>query len=236
MSTLSVQRWVSIDRSQLLSTSPTIEARQRARQLEQRRLVIASHNAGKVAEVAELLRPWRIKCVSAKELTLSEPEETGETFVDNAILKARAATTASHLPALADDSGLAVSALGDAPGIHSARWAGPERDFSAAMGRVERALKDHRDRTARFVCALALAWPDGGLDVFEGEVAGTLVWPPRGDSGFGYDPMFVADGMRQTFGEIDPKIKHANSHRAHAFAKLAASCLPSRIGKKAAPA
>ncbi len=188
--------------------------------------MIASHNAGKVAEVADLLAPWRIACVSAEELALPEPEETGETFVDNAILKARAAAAASQLPVLADDSGLAVSALDGAPGIHSARWAGPGRDFQAAMARVEEALKDHSDRTARFVCALALAWPDGGLEVFEGEVAGTLVWPPRGSNGFGYDPMFVADGMHETFGELEPKVKLAITHRSRAFARLAANCLP----------
>ncbi len=188
--------------------------------------MIASHNAGKVAEVADLLAPWRIACVSAEELALPEPEETGETFVDNAVLKARAAAATSQLPALADDSGLAVSALGGAPGIRSARWAGPGRNFQAAMARVEKALKDHSDRTACFICVLALAWPDGGLEVFEGQVAGTLVWPPRGRNGFGYDPMFVPEGMHETFGELEPKVKLSITHRARAFAKLSASCLP----------
>lgn len=189
--------------------------------------MIASHNAGKVAEVADLLEPWKIECVSAEVLGLPEPEETGATFVENAIIKARAAVSETRLPALADDSGLAASALGGAPGIFSARWAGPKHDFAAAMARVASALAEHEDRTARFVCALALAWPDGELEVFEGQVSGALVWPPRGDNGFGYDPMFVADGMRETFGELDPKIKHANSHRARAFAELSTACLPS---------
>ena len=200
---------------------------QNQRQLAENKLVIASHNAGKVGEVADLLEPWKIECVSAEVLGLPKPEETGATFVDNAIIKAQAAASQTRLPALADDSGLAVSALGGAPGIFSARWAGPKHDFTAAMARVASALAEHEDRTAQFVCALALAWPDGKLKVFEGEVSGALVWPPRGDNGFGYDPMFVADGMRETFGELDPKIKHANSHRARAFAKLATECLSS---------
>ena len=229
------RRWISLDLSQPVSASPTIGAQSQARQLEQRKLVIASHNAGKVAEIADLLASWQIECVSAAELALPEPEETGATFIDNAVLKARAATAASQLPVLADDSGLAVTALGGAPGIHSARWAGPGRDFQAAMARLEKALKDHSDRTACFVCALALAWPDGGLDVFEGQVDGALVWPARGTNGFGYDPMFVADGMQETFGELDPKEKLPLTHRARAFAKLAASCLPNPGSRSADP-
>jgi XTP/dITP diphosphohydrolase len=189
------------------------------------RLVIASHNPGKVVEIAELLAPLAIEVVSARALGLPEPEETGDSFEANAALKARAATAGSGLPALADDSGLVVPALGGAPGIYSARWAGPEKDFAAAMARVEREL-GHRDRSAHFVAVLALAWPDDGdVALFRGEVAGRLVWPPRGDRGFGYDPMFLPEGGAETFGEMDPTAKHRISHRARAFAKLRAAVL-----------
>jgi len=190
------------------------------------RLVIASHNPGKVREIAALLRPFAVAVVSAAECGLDEPEETGETFRDNALIKAHAAAAAAGLPALADDSGLAVAALDGRPGIHSARRAGPEKDFSAAMSRVEAALAaaGGDDRRARFVCALALAWPDGHAEIFEGRVDGILVWPPRGDRGFGYDPMFLPDGQDATFGEMDPVAKHAISHRADAFTKLVAGC------------
>lgn len=185
-------------------------------------LVVASHNPGKVREIEDLLAPYRIVAKSAAELDLPEPEETGSTFADNAALKARAAAQASGLPALSDDSGLAVTALGGAPGIYSARWAGPEKDFSAAMGRVRRDLKERNieDYSAKFVCALALAEPDGESEIFEGEVHGHLEFPPRGDKGFGYDPIFVPEGFTQTFGEIAPAQKHAMSHRARAFAKF----------------
>ena len=188
------------------------------------RLVIASHNAGKVREIAELLEPHGIEGVSAAALGLPEPEETGDTFLANAELKARAAVR-SGLPALADDSGLAVAALGGAPGIYSARWAGPDRDFSRAMAAVHERLGD-RPRAAAFVAALALAWPDGHVESFEGRVEGRLVWPPRGERGFGYDPVFVPDGHDETFGEMDPEAKSRISHRARAFAKLAAVCFP----------
>jgi len=197
-----------------------------ARKFTEAKLVIASHNAGKVREIAELLAPFGVAVVSAGELGLDEPEETGATFAANAELKARAAALGSGLPALADDSGLAVHALGGAPGIQSARWAetAAGRDFGAAMERVEAALAGKADRTAHFVCALALAWPDGHVETFEGRVDGTLVWPPRGEKGFGYDPVFRPDGHEITFGEMDPDDKHAISHRADAFARLVAAC------------
>jgi XTP/dITP diphosphohydrolase len=184
------------------------------------RLVIASHNPGKVREIRELVAPFGVDVVSAAELDLPEPEETGTSFAANAALKARAAASASQLPALADDSGLAVTALDGAPGIYSARWAGPSKDFASAMQRVHDALGAQPDWRAAFVCALAVAWPDGTLRGYEGQVAGSLVWPPRGDRGFGYDPLFVPDGGTQTFGEIEPAAKHAISHRAIAFRKL----------------
>lgn len=188
-------------------------------------LVVASHNPGKVREIKELLAPFGIVTKGAAELGLPEPEETETTFTGNAALKARAAAHASGLPALADDSGLAVSALDGAPGIYSARWAGETKDFSFAMQRVERELKEKgaKDFSAKFVCALALGEPGKQPEIFEGEVHGHLVFPPRGTKGFGYDPIFVADGMSETFGEIEPGRKHAMSHRARAFAKLVAA-------------
>ncbi|HEV2562075.1 MAG TPA: RdgB/HAM1 family non-canonical purine NTP pyrophosphatase [Rhizomicrobium sp.] len=188
-------------------------------------LVVASHNPGKVREIRELLAPFCIETKGAAELRLAEPEETGSTFAANAALKARAAAQASGLLSLADDSGLAVAALDGAPGIYSARWAGEGKDFSVAMVRVERELKEKnaKDFSAKFVCALALAEPDGDTQIFEGEIKGHLVFPPRGTRGFGYDPIFIAEGMNQTFGEIDPVQKHAISHRARAFAKLTAA-------------
>lgn len=197
-----------------------------ARRFTEKRLVIASHNPGKVREIGELLSPWQIEVVSASELNLPEPEETGDSFVANAKLKSDAAAFGAKLPALADDSGMAVDGLGGAPGIYSARWGGPEKDFDMAMKRVNDELGDNPHRRAQFVCALALTWPDGHCEVFEGEVGGMLVWPPRGDKGFGYDPMFLADGDAGTYGEIDPAAKHASSHRAIAFAKLIEACFP----------
>jgi len=197
------------------------------RRLGQGRLVIATHNQGKLAEIADLLRPFGIDAVSAGSLGLSEPEETGSTFEANALLKAAAAAGASGLPALADDSGLVVRALGGEPGICSARWAGPTRDFALAMRRVEERLGDSRDRRGTFVAVLALAWPDGHHEIFRGEVDGTLVWPPRGSLGFGYDPMFQPVGSTLTFGEIPPEQKHRISHRARAFGKLVAASLGS---------
>ena len=196
-----------------------------ARRLRGGRLVIASHNAGKVREIAELVAPFGVDAVSAGELGLPEPEETGASFAANAALKALAAAEAAGLPALADDSGLVVPALGGAPGLLSARWAGPERDFARAMARVEKDLTGSNDRSAWFICALALAWPDGHYEAFEGRIDGRLVWPPRGERGFGYDPIFLAAGETVTFGEMDPARKHAMSHRARAFEKLVAACL-----------
>jgi XTP/dITP diphosphohydrolase len=191
------------------------------------RLVIASHNPGKLVEIAALLAPFDIAAVSAVALGLAEPEETGATFEENAALKAGLAAAAAGLPALADDSGLVVPALGGAPGIYSARWAGPHRDFSLAMARVNRELRD-QDRNAVFVSVLALAWPDGEAVLFRGEVAGRLTWPPRGGQGFGYDPIFVPDGYDATFGEMSPDEKYNLDHRSRAFAKLATAVFPLR--------
>ena len=188
-------------------------------------LVIASHNPGKVGEIADLLRPYARTFRSAGELGLDEPEETGTSFVANAELKARAAAAGGFV-ALADDSGLAGTALGGRPGIYSARWGGPERDFLVAMSRVNDELGAAADRSACFVCALALAWPDGHCETVEGRVAGTLIWPPRGSQGFGYDPIFVPDGYDQTFGELPAAVKHGISHRAAAFRHLIARCFP----------
>lgn len=187
-------------------------------------LVIASHNPGKVREIGELLRPFQVAVMSAGDLGLPEPEETEATFVGNAILKAKASALGANKPALADDSGLAVTALHGAPGIYSARWAGPTKDFSVAMARVQKEMGDAVDRTAHFVCALALAWPDGHVETFEGRVDGSLVFPARGDKGFGYDPVFVPDGYDITFAEMDPQKKHAMSHRADAFRQLVETC------------
>ena len=191
------------------------------------RLVIATHNPGKLREIAALVEPLGISCVGAEELGLPEPEEIGNSFADNADLKAREAADLSGFPALADDSGLSVDALGGLPGIFSARWAEDEdgnRDWMRAMERVWTRLEEAGDEAshdAHFACALAIAWPnDGQVETFEGRVDGSLVWPPRGDKGFGYDPMFVPAGYEQTFGELDPELKHQISHRADAFRKL----------------
>ncbi len=198
-----------------------------ARRLTRGPLVVASHNAGKVREFDALIAPLGLEVRGAAALGLAEPEETGGGFLANAELKARAAARAANLPALADDSGLAVAALGGAPGIRSARWAGEERDFTSAMKRVheEMTASNNPDKRARFVCALALFWPDGHCETVEGEVGGRITWPPRGERGFGYDPMFIAEGETLTFGEMDPDAKHAISHRADAFRKLVARCL-----------
>ena len=195
-------------------------------------LVIATHNAGKLKEISALLEPHGMKCLSAGSLGLPEPAETGTTFVQNALLKARAAAEASGIVALADDSGLSVAALGGRPGVYTADWAerqwfegDPGRDWYMAMGKVEGLLQEQGadvDRSCAFHCVLALAWPDGEYAVYEGTVPGTLTWPPRGAMGFGYDPVFVPEGSEQTFAEIDPADKHAISHRADAFAKLVA--------------
>jgi len=194
------------------------------------KLLVASHNAGKVREIADLLTPYGLETVSAASLGLIEPEETGQSFAENAELKAQAAADAAGLLALADDSGLEVAALDGAPGIHSARWAGEPRDFSAAMERVESELaakgaRHAKSRRANFTCALTLAWPGGNYRTFEGRVFGRLVWPPRGDKGFGYDPIFVPEGYRVTFGEMEPERKHAMSHRARAFEQMIHACL-----------
>jgi XTP/dITP diphosphohydrolase len=220
------------------------------------RLVIATHNPGKLAEMRELLIPYGIDAISAGELGLPEPDETGMSFRDNARIKAEAAAKAAGLPAFADDSGLAVDALDGAPGIYSARWAGPDKDFRRAMATIEQKINERgamtaEQRRAHFVSALCVAWPDGHLDEFEARVDGTLVWPPRGDQGFGYDPMFLPDGQNRTFGEMSSEEKHSLppparnqaewspvsrpdcapnekvglSHRARAFLKLAEACL-----------
>jgi XTP/dITP diphosphohydrolase len=201
------------------------------------RLVIATHNPGKLAEMRDLLATYGVEAVSAGELGLPEPEETGKTFRANARIKAMAATKGSGMAAFADDSGLAVDALDGQPGIHSARWAGPDKDFRLAMNKIqtlliERGAKTAEMRRAHFVSALCVAWPDGHIEEFEAAVAGAVVWPPRGTLGFGYDPLFLPDGHSRTFGEMPSEEKHGLpprgqglSHRARAFLKLAEACL-----------
>ena len=206
------------------------------RRLGGERLVVATHNAGKLKEIAALLAPFDVECSSAGSLGLPEPAETGTSFAENAAIKARAAAQASGLVALADDSGLSVAALGGRPGVYTADWAERQwfegdkgRDWFMAMGKVEGmlcALGSDADRSAWFSCVLAIAWPDGGSAVYEGRIDGTLVWPPRGTLGFGYDPVFVPQGAALTFAEIDPAEKHRISHRADAFAKLVAAQFP----------
>lgn len=200
------------------------------RRLTGGRLIVASHNPGKVREIEELLTAYALDIVSAGDLGLPEPEETGDSFIANAELKARAAAIAAGSPALADDSGFCVTALGGDPGIYSARWAGPSKDFSIAMGKVHDAVQasGSTDRTAWFTCALSLAWPDGHCETVEGYVTGTIAWPPRGARGFGYDPMFVPNGANETFGETEQGWKHSVSHRADAFRQLVARCF--RVG------
>lgn len=198
-------------------------------------LVLASHNAGKAREIRQLLEGCPVEIRSAADLGLPEPEETGATFEANAVLKARAAVAETGLPALADDSGFCVDALDGAPGVYSARWAGPDRDFALAMRNIEEKLQEagavgSGQRRAAFVAVLALAWPDGHVETFEGRVEGTCVWPPRGEGGFGYDPMFMPDGGDRTFGEMTPDEKHGRgdgnglSHRARAFSALVRGC------------
>ena len=209
-----------------------------ARLFTEPKLIVASHNKGKLVEIADLLTRFDVETVGAAALGLAEPEETGRTFIANAELKALAAATTAGLPALSDDSGLAVDALDGAPGIYSARWAETAngRDFDFAMHKIEMALhekaqtqKNHVARTARFVCALSLAWPDGHVESFEGTVEGSLVWPMRGKNGFGYDPIFLPEGGDLTFGEMNPDAKHAISHRADAFAQLVAACFENKL-------
>ncbi len=198
------------------------------------KLVLATHNKGKLAEIRALLAPYGIEVVSAADLGVPEPEETGEAFEENARLKAVVSTFATGLPALADDSGLEVEALGGAPGVHTARWAGEPRDFYAGMARVEKELRDKGALDgaprANFTCVLCLATPDGEAELFEGKVFGHLTFPPRGVNGFGFDPIFVADGQKLTFGEMAPEVKSPLTHRAAAFAKFAQSCLPPKKG------
>jgi len=197
-----------------------------ARKFAEKSLVVASHNAGKVREIKDLLGGFGIETMSAGDLNLPEPDETGDSFRANAELKALAAATASGKPALADDSGLCVEALNGAPGIYSARWAGPQKDFDFAMEKVRLGLVEEGtlNTKAWFIAGLALAWPDGHVEYFEGRVDGELTWPPRGLKGFGYDPMFVPNGFEETFGEMDPEKKHGLSHRAHAFRQLVDAC------------
>ncbi|WP_419798503.1 MAG: RdgB/HAM1 family non-canonical purine NTP pyrophosphatase [Terasakiella sp.] len=200
------------------------------RKLDAGKLVIASHNAGKVREIQELLAPYGMDVISAKDLNLPEPVEDGETFIANSLIKSLAAAKASGLPALADDSGLAVNILAGAPGIYSARWAGPRKDFQRAMKKVEDAICEYdtieakADRSAAFICALSIGWPDGHSEVFEGRVEGKMIWPARGERGFGYDPVFQPVGYDVTFGEMEPAAKHEISHRADAFRQLVANC------------
>ena len=220
-----------------MSAPAAVQSAARAHRRLAGEVVIATHNAGKLAELRELLTPFGVAAVSAGELGLIEPEETGASFVENARIKALSAALAERRPAFADDSGLAVDALAGAPGIFSARWAGPSKDFAAAMRRIEDELHARgairvEQRRAHFACALCLAWPDRHVEEFEGRVEGTLVWPPRGDRGFGYDPIFLADGYDRTFGEMTSEEKHGLapaglglSHRARAFRKLADACL-----------
>ncbi|ABS65179.1 Ham1 family protein [Parvibaculum lavamentivorans DS-1] len=199
------------------------------RRFEGGKLVVASHNPGKVREIADLLASLNVEILSAADLGLAEPDETGETFRENAELKALAAAKTAQLPALSDDSGLCVEALGGAPGIFSARWAGPTKDFAFAMEKLRRGMLETGpvDTSAYFICGLALAWPDGHVEYFEGRVDGDLVWPPRGEKGFGYDPVFVPHGYETTFGEMEPQAKHDISHRAHAFRQLVDACFRS---------
>jgi XTP/dITP diphosphohydrolase len=188
------------------------------------KLVLASHNQGKLREIEALLRPHGVAVVSAAALGLPEPVEDATDFAGNARIKAVAAASATGLPALSDDSGFCVAVLDGAPGVHSARWAGPSKDFAAAMATVQQRIGDNPDRRAWFIAALCLAWPDGHTETFLGRIDGVAVWPPRGAFGFGYDPMFVPAGGQSTFGEMDPDQKHAVSHRARAFAQVLTSC------------
>ncbi len=195
-----------------------------ARLLTGQKLVLATHNQGKISEIGTMLAPFAVTVISAADLGLPEPDETGDSFAANASLKALAAAQGSGLPALADDSGLAVAALDGAPGIYSARWAGTHKDFQAAMQRVHDMMGDHADRRAAFVAVLALAWPDGHVALFEGRSEGVLVWPPRGDGGFGYDPIFVPDGDTRSYGEMPPADKRKTSHRARALEQMLVAC------------
>lgn len=194
---------------------------------KEKKLILASHNQGKLTELREFLSPHKIEVVSSKELGLIEPEENGSSFAENASIKAVAALKATNLPALADDSGLCVNALHGNPGIYSARWAGVDKDFKIAMSRVNEELEKtgNQDRSAYFICVLALAIPDSlDIKIFEGRIYGRLIWPPRGEKGFGFDPMFVPDGYDKTFGELDHIVKQKISHRSNAFKKMIEEC------------
>ncbi len=193
------------------------------RKLETKKLVVATHNEGKLKELAELLAPYAIEVVSSSDLNLPEPEETGNTFAENAAIKALAAAKASGLPALADDSGLEVLALGGKPGIYSARWA-PDGNFQQAMSKINDMLTGNPERGANFTCALVIAWPDEHTELFEGKVFGNLCWPPMGDNGFGYDPFFVPDGYGESFGVLNAETKQKISHRSRAFAQFITNC------------
>lgn len=197
-----------------------------SRQLTEQTLVVASHNQGKLREIRDLLKGFALTVKSAGELGLPEPDETEDTYTGNAILKAKAAALASGFPALSDDSGFELMAINKAPGLYSARWAGPDKNFDHAMQKVWDAYQasGSDNRHARFVCALSIVWPDGHDETVEGIIDGSFVWPPRGKNGFGYDPVFVLDGHDQTFGEVDPEWKHSVSHRAKAFAQLLERC------------
>lgn len=195
-----------------------------ARHFNDTKLVIASHNQGKVREIGELLAPFGVETISVAELGLPVPIEDGDSFIANAEIKALAAATKSGLPALSDDSGIEVNALNGKPGIYTADWAGPNRDFAAAMTEVNRKMGEAEDRNANFTCALTLAWPDRHTESFEGKVFGSITWPMRGSKGFGYDPFFVPNGYQKTFAEMEPAAKHAMSHRADAFKQLIDAC------------
>ena len=197
-----------------------------SRQLVENTLVLASHNNGKLREIRELLKPFALEVKSAGDLGLPEPDETETTYTGNAILKAKAAALASGYPALSDGSGFELIAINKAPGIYSARWAGPDKDFNLAMQKVYDGFKasGSDNRHCRFVCALSIVWPDGHDETVEGIIDGQFIWPPRGENGFGYDPVFQLDGYDQTFGEVDPEWKHSVSHRAKAFEQLLSRC------------
>ena len=194
------------------------------RKFLEKEIIIASHNPGKVREIRKLLEPFCVKVISAGELGLPEPVENGITFTDNSIIKAISSAKGAGVPALADDSGLSIHSLNGDPGVYSARWAGPKKDFSLAMEKIQIRLKKFEDKSAHFTCALSLAWPDGHTENFNGEVYGEITWPPRGENGFGYDPIFIANGMNETFAELEPKTKHMISHRSIAFKKLILGC------------
>ncbi|MBL1421109.1 MAG: RdgB/HAM1 family non-canonical purine NTP pyrophosphatase [Alphaproteobacteria bacterium] len=215
--------------SQAVCKLPQKSQKQSHRKFTEKTLIVASHNQGKIREINELLKPFGILAKSASELQLDEPEETGDSFVENAELKALAAAKASGLPALADDSGYSIKILNGDPGIYSARWAGDHKDFALAMQMVECKLQDKdaqedEERAASFICALTLAWPDGHVETFEGRVDGVSIWPPKGDNGFGYDPIFKANGHDRTFAEMNCSEKQKISHRANAFKQLVDAC------------